>query len=135
MTTNSGDEESAWKVPYFERLSEAGIKVLGVRDNPRFDDRVPDCVEVRGLDACGKPTWEALAPIETLEVPELPHFTFLDITSEYCPDDHCPAAQDGLLIYRDNDHLTTTWTLLRGGTIHNAIGDLLGLDVHPETVT
>ena len=135
MTTNSGDEESAWKVPYFERLSEAGIKVLGVRDNPRFDDRVPDCVEVRGLDACGRPTWEALAPIETLEVPELPHFTFLDITSEYCPDDHCPAAQDGLLIYRDNDHLTTTWTLLRGGTIHNAIGDLLGLDVHPETVT
>ena len=66
-------------------------------------------------------------------MPELPHFTFLDITSEYCPDDHCPAAQDGLLIYRDNDHLTTTWTLLRGGTIHNAIGDLLGLEGHSRT--
>ena len=95
MTSTSGDEESAWKVPYLERLSEAGIKVLGVRDNPRFDKRVPDC----------------------------------------CPDDHCPAAQDGLLIYRDNDHLTTTWTLLRGGTIHNALRDLLGLDADPESVT
>ncbi|NLH69223.1 MAG: acyltransferase [Brooklawnia sp.] len=134
MTTTSGDEESAWKLPYLERLSEAAIKVLGVRDNPRFENRVPDCVEAKGLDACGKPTSEALPPPETLQVPQLPHFTFLDITSEYCPDDHCPAAQDGLLIYRDNDHLTTTWTLLRGGTIHNAIRDLLGLDADPESV-
>lgn len=120
-----GESVPGWKRTYFEALSEAGTPVLGVRDNPWFGFVVPDCVDMLGADACAVPRRDVLNPLDELGVPNLPHFTFLDTADDYCSAELCPAVSEGVLIYRDTNHLTTTWTMLHGDRLGDAIMRLL----------
>ena len=115
------EQVPTWKLPYFQRLSAAGIPVLGLRDNPRFEFDVPACIETKGVDACTIQRSDALIPLETLDIPELPHFTFLDTADDFCNDDTCPPVIDGVLVSWDGSHLTKTWTLVNGGRVRDAI--------------
>lgn len=111
----------AWKIPYLERLSAAGIPVLGIRDNPRFGFDVPACIDTRGVEACSVARSTVLTPLADLNVPELPHFTFLDTADDFCTDELCPPVRDGVLASWDGSHLTRTWTMVNGGTLHDAL--------------
>ena len=115
------EQVPAWKTSYLEQLSAAGISVLGIRDNPRFGFDVPSCIETKGVDACAVQRSTVLAPIDELNIPELPHFTFLDTADDFCTVDICPAVRDGVLVSRDGSHLTRTWTMVNGGSIREAI--------------
>lgn len=115
-----------WKLPYFEKLSEAGIPVIGIRDNPRFGFDVPACIDTQGLDACSVPRADVLTPLNELGIPDLDHFTFLDTAADYCTEDVCFPAKDGVLVSWDGSHLTRTWTMVNGGTVRDAITVALG---------
>lgn len=120
-----GENVPRWKVTYFEALSEAGVPVLGIRDNPWFGFMVPDCVDMLGAAACAVPRKDVLAEAGALSVPDLPHFTFLDTADDYCSAELCPAIIDGVLLYRDTNHLTRTWTMLNGESLEKAVMRLL----------
>ena len=85
-------------VQQWRRLGEAGIPVVAIRDNPRFDSSVPDCVHRNGPDpdACGA----ARSELYTREppwarVPDLPvNVAFVDIADAICSTDRSPAPPD-----------------------------------------
>ncbi len=100
-------------VAQWTRLDALGIPVLAVRDNPRFDFSVPDCVQQRGRGAveCGAPreaVYHADPPWTRLaDVP--PNVTFLDIADAVCDATTCPGEVGNVLVYLDDNHLTATY--------------------------
>lgn len=119
------EEVPAWKVSAMQRLTDAGIPVLGVRDNAFFDHRVPECVDQKGTEACGFSRKGSYLPLEDLAIPSMPGFSFVDMADAYCAATFCPVVQDGVLMFYDDSHLTRTWTVIYGGNLHSAIAEQL----------
>ena len=117
-----------WKASYAGELLQAGIAVVGLRDNPWFDHDIPSCVENAKPEDCGGPVEDYFAG--ELTVPEeLDNtlFTFIDLSDAYCPRGYCSVVQGSTLVYRDSNHLTRTWTLENGGPVLSGL--LKALDV------
>ena len=118
---------------YFEGLAEQGIPILGIRDNPRFDFDVPECVERYGAEravsaaksrgACERPRDAFYDGEPGFDFSDFGDFTFVDIADDACPGDTCRVVQGNVLMYRDMHHLTRTWTLRHGDRVRQAIRD------------
>jgi len=99
----------AWEV-----LDDAGIPVIAMRDTPRFSFRVPECVEANpdSVESCSRERSEIFpdrAPV--LDAPGLPDSTVLvDLTDSFCTATTCDAIIGNVLVYRDDDHMTATYS-------------------------
>lgn len=107
---------------YLPRLSDAGIEVIGIRDNPRMGRGVLTC-----LDTSDAPSTVPRSGLlsDHLEVPALEHFTLVDLTDLICDSTLCSPVTDGVLVTWDGSHLTRTWMLLNSGELDQAIASVL----------
>jgi hypothetical protein len=105
-------------VEQWRRLDAQGIRVLAVRDNPRFDHSVPDCVQnnpddIHSCDihSCGVPRVDVYAPVPPwTEIPDIPpNVSFVDTADALCDPDYCPAVVGNVLVYLDDNHVTATY--------------------------
>jgi peptidoglycan/LPS O-acetylase OafA/YrhL len=107
-------------VARWQQLAQLGIPVLAIRDNPRFDRSMPDCVQSSwvqrpgGEDAppCGvdRAAVYAAEPPWT-HVPDVPaNVRFLDIADRVCGPAFCQAVIGNVLVYLDDNHLTASYS-------------------------
>jgi peptidoglycan/LPS O-acetylase OafA/YrhL len=94
-------------------LTEAGIEVVGVRDNPRFGFDMLACVVERGQDApaCAPPREQSLnatPPFDEIRQ-GVPGIHLLDLTDLLCSPAACPGVAGNRYIYMDGHHLTKTY--------------------------
>jgi peptidoglycan/LPS O-acetylase OafA/YrhL len=103
-----------------ERLNSASITTVVLRDTPAPEVDIPGCL-------AGNSSWWAKrrAPTnnpcttqratalddgvfraEKEAAAGLSHVSVLDLSDLFCDDDVCPAIKDGLVVYRDESHLT-----------------------------
>lgn len=97
----------AWRV-----LDDAGIQVVTVRDNPRFEWFVPECLDTAAVpEACGRTRAEQLAEVSPVTTaPGVPRdAVHLDLSDSICGPETCAAVVGNVLVYRDDDHLTNTY--------------------------
>lgn len=100
-------------VEAWRRLAEHGIPVVGLRDNPRFDEAPVDCVQDKGGDAtqCATPRaslYPPRPPYETL--PGLPDGVhFVDTSDFFCDATKCPAVIGNVMVYMDDNHVSGTY--------------------------
>ncbi|AVV35241.1 hypothetical protein C8233_17835 [Halomonas sp. SF2003] len=89
-------------------ISSLGIKLIGIRDNPRFSYDVPDCVykqqESSYYKSCVKQRMNYLStssPVENYRniIGEI------DLTDWLCNDKICPVVNGNILMYRDSHHI------------------------------
>jgi peptidoglycan/LPS O-acetylase OafA/YrhL len=96
----------------WQRLTDAGIAVLAIRDIPRYETSRPECVEaaVDPLDCAMRQDF-ALRDINPLtQLPEMPKtVAALDLTPQICPGAICIPIIGNVLVYWDDDHLTRTY--------------------------
>ncbi|WP_104092160.1 acyltransferase family protein [Arthrobacter sp. GMC3] len=104
--------DSGW-VREVQKLNEAGIEVLAVRDTPRTLTPVPQCMEESPADytGCGALRDEIYPEISPTDAvaPSLPGTKFLDFSSFFCPDTSCPAVIGNVIVYKDDNHVTRTF--------------------------
>ncbi|WP_277679847.1 acyltransferase family protein [Gracilibacillus dipsosauri] len=95
-----------WK--HFEGKS----KIFAIRDNPIMSQDIPTCVELNGAAECEEPREGLLAEDNPWEVTEgLPeHVYFADLTEYFCDDDSCYAVVGNVLVYRDDNHISTLYS-------------------------
>ncbi|MGL6234351.1 MAG: acyltransferase family protein [Segniliparus sp.] len=100
-------------VDVWRRLNDGGIRVLAMRDNPRFSFVPARCVEShgRGASACDTPRSEVLkASAPYLAVPGVPrNVSFLDLSDYICARDVCPPIIGNVYVYMDDNHLSGTY--------------------------
>ncbi|MHA7178488.1 acyltransferase family protein [Arthrobacter sp. MDB2-24] len=99
--------------PTAKMLDDNGIRVVAVRDNPRFaTDRVL-CVESRGVDSPDCNPARAATLTDRPPVGELlaqaPNVAFLDFTDYLCRAEDCPAVVGNVLVYIDENHVSATY--------------------------
>ena len=113
---NETDVEVAGYMKAWTPVLKAGTPIMVLVDNPLLPMDWLDCVEKGdAADArkCGVSKAEGLAMADTQELAaqQLENTTIVDMTDFYCDGDFCPVAIGGVLVYRDESHITKTWSL------------------------
>ncbi|HEY9225047.1 MAG TPA: acyltransferase family protein [Gemmatimonadaceae bacterium] len=126
----AGDGASDWRVSpaswrdglrkTYGILSRAGIRTVAIRDVPNVGFDVPGCLSRNAggvlLDgrACeydlthslSRPAWNA----QTDAARGLPYVALVDMTDRFCDSGRCSVVKRGAVVYRDDDHLTATFS-------------------------
>jgi len=85
-------------------------------DTPSPEYDVPACLSAHTSDVTQCATPRAIAyswrhrTLEVTAVKATPHATLVDLSTAICPYDPCPAVFNGMIVYRDNFHLTATFS-------------------------
>ncbi len=119
-----------------EKLSVAGIPIVVLRDTPLPPFDIPACLarrEMGGIHAGESCDFDATAALnkaafsaEKSAAAGLANIYFLDMNDQICPGRLCPATQHGLLVYRDDNHLTGTFAESMAPTVQARLFQLLG---------
>ncbi|GAA4724596.1 Peptidoglycan/LPS O-acetylase OafA/YrhL, contains acyltransferase and SGNH-hydrolase domains [Promicromonospora umidemergens] len=112
-------QAEAWRT-----LDDAGITVVTIRDNPRFEWFVPECmVDAVSPEVCGRPRAEQLADVSPVTTaPGVPGTAVhLDLTDSICGPVRCDPVVGNVLVYRDDDHLTNTYVRTLGPFLGNQL--------------
>lgn len=96
-------------------VAHSGTPVVNIRDNPRWERDMPECVQRYGVDdpRCWARRSDKLAeswPLGALA--DLPNQHFLDFSDWVCPPRKvsiCPAVIGNTYVYMDSNHLTRTY--------------------------
>lgn len=98
-------------------FAKAGIRVAGIRDNPRFTFNMAECVDRNGAGSpiCDRPRSELLpaaSPLEGIPVAARRmgiRVGVMDLTDYLCGPDVCSGVIGNVLAYIDHDHLGRTY--------------------------
>ncbi|MFX4272769.1 acyltransferase family protein [Propionibacteriaceae bacterium Y1685] len=113
--TFAGEETENLEPGYREGvqpLLDKGIEVVAIRDNPRFDYSVPECVQRHpdSEDRCSMPVGDAMAVDSPMrELDGMDGLVQMDMTDELCPSGQCPGVIGNVYVYMDRQHLTKTY--------------------------
>ncbi|MBD8044206.1 acyltransferase [Arthrobacter sp. Sa2BUA2] len=95
-----------------KKFTEAGIKVAAIRDTPRFESFIPECVD-RNPDnpsLCGiesEVVFNRVNPAE--DSPPVHGLAHLDFTDMLCPGGFCEPVIGNVMVYLDTNHLTASY--------------------------
>src|SRR6478735_2762513 len=97
-----------------KRFSDAGLKVMVVRDTPAPGRAIPDCVAQHQADhaACDgtRAAWLPREPaVEGVQNVNDPDIHLIDLTDHICAKEVCHAVTGGVITYFDSSHLTATY--------------------------
>jgi len=110
---------------YWNTMEDAGIPVLVLRDSPRMQEDVPDCIAqwYETPDKCAVPRDEAFPGPPVLdEATQLaPRVSVADFTDAFCTDELCKPVIGNVIVYTDVHHLTDTFTMTMIPRLREAI--------------
>ncbi len=94
-------------------IADAGIEIVGIRDNPRFTFNMPECVQRHSPDAaaCNPPLNESLvdpSPLESYRG-KVDGLHLMDLSDFICAGGICPAVVGNVYVYKDDNHLSRTY--------------------------
>ncbi|MFC6234893.1 acyltransferase family protein [Leucobacter soli] len=101
---------------HWSTLNDAGIPVRVLMDTAEMHTDVPECVSANPtqLTECATPREDALDTRphpEIAAVQDLPATELINMNDWICPDaEYCPAIVGNVLVWRDTDHLTATFS-------------------------
>ena len=115
---------------------DAGIPVVAFRDNPRFPFDMFECVETYGpdRDRCNPPRARSLLPVNPLEDLAARHegLHTIDLTDRICTDTTCPGVVGNIMVYRDHDHITSTYGETLAPDVEQRLLEALGWEGPPR---
>ncbi|MGP9728263.1 acyltransferase family protein [Glutamicibacter sp. 287] len=99
-----------------EPFVQAGSQVIAMRDTPRYEYSIPECVDRNRAapEACDAPATDKLAEVNPVDRFLKTHdygsrVVSLDLTGMLCPEGTCKAVIGNVLVYLDDSHLSKTF--------------------------
>ncbi|MFF5293424.1 acyltransferase family protein [Paractinoplanes globisporus] len=122
------DLSAQWRAAWdrtFAQLSAGGARVTAIADTPYMGGSVPECLAEPANAGHAAHCTRSLR--STVRGPEqravvLAHAGVIDPTAWFCTD-ACPAVIGNLLVYRDSNHMTTTYALALAPLLGARLGD------------
>jgi len=109
-------------------FTDAGVPVAVIRDTPAPGANIPDCVSSNTdqLTACTTPRSEALRGSEQMAaVKGVKGAHLIDLTNAICPRDPCAPVIGGVLVWRDEHHLSRSYVLSLAQRLHDQLFPLV----------
>jgi peptidoglycan/LPS O-acetylase OafA/YrhL len=100
-------------VSMLERLRATGARLIALKDLPKSPRDMTDCVSenLDDLRRCAfRPGAEYKDSFDARAVDEVEGAELVDLTPAICADDLCFGVIGDALVYRDNDHMTATFS-------------------------
>jgi hypothetical protein len=96
----------------WSEVLDRGIPVITVVDNPVWETDPNKCLRTHAQQECGGDRSSVLVSNDPLRdaASGLDRATLLDFTEVFCGAERCRPVVGGANIYRDQDHLTVTFT-------------------------
>ena len=112
------------------QLRASGAAVIVIRNTPEAPFDMPDCVaaDIADPSACDFPLPREPARNFDVRAAHRSGAPLVDLTGRICPQGLCRAVIDGLLVYRDDAHLTATFARTLAPWLRPALADGLRLD-------
>ncbi len=107
-----------------DRLRAAGAAVIVIRNTPEAPFDMPDCVaaNISAPSACDFPLPHEPERNFDVRAAHRSGTPLVDLTGRICPHGLCRAVIDGLLVYRDDAHLTATFARTVAPWLEPALG-------------
>lgn len=114
-SANKTEEEAAVEglKKSWARVTSQGIPVLAIKDNPRPIPKVIRCLEVNTPGECNIPRAEAYLfdpQIQAAKVFDSDLVRLVEFDDVYCDKSECFSVLGNVVVYRDANHLTSTFT-------------------------
>lgn len=130
-TKTSSTEDEFIPKSYIEawsKISSNGISIIGIRDNPRFDYNIPECIHRENYlldnNKCSMGRDKALLSIN----PAKKHSKIvknIDMSDMFCTDDKCLSSFSKYIIYRDTNHISLPYVKFIRGALEDKMKDVL----------
>lgn len=118
---------------YWKRLTDAGLEVSVILDNPAPDTDVFECVAENSDDlaACSFDKAAGIkrsaAPTQRLAREQVPAVEVIDLTDVVCPEaDACAPVIGDVLLWRQGSHVTNTYALSAEPQLSDAFARITG---------
>lgn len=110
----------------WQELMDAGVPVLPIRSTPIIRIDVPDCVSSNPGSyqiECGRKRNEAIlgGTDPVLRASQQLGLEALDLSDAICEPDYCPPVVGNVLVYRDQHHITATYSRTMAFAFDSAI--------------
>jgi hypothetical protein len=118
----------------YERLSNAGLRVIVIRGTPRTWFDVPACLSRRaaqlpGAGTCTYPRATSLSPL-AIEAQDNAarglNVTFIDMNDQICDSSSCGVERNGTVVFTDDNHLTASFSRSVGPVLGARIRSVIG---------
>ncbi|MFK4638844.1 acyltransferase family protein [Paenarthrobacter histidinolovorans] len=112
---DSPEEDLTWGLDELVgEITDQGIEVIAMRDNPRFSFSPSECAMASGVDdpRCRPALSSVLAadnPLDQLDG-NFTGLSILDMTDLICDGASCPGIIGNVYVYLDDNHLSSTYT-------------------------
>ncbi len=98
----------------WQHYTDRGVKIVAIRDTPAPGIDMAECVSANPtrLTKCAMPRTEVAdtkGKAHILAARHAERVTLADLTDAICPTDRCAAVIGGVMVYRDDDHLTSSY--------------------------
>jgi peptidoglycan/LPS O-acetylase OafA/YrhL len=108
------------------RLEASGAKLVYLRDTPHPPQSIPDCVSsaIEDWSRCAFPLPTKVDPVVAGQLRgALPPLTVIDLNGYFCDGNVCPAVRNGIMLYRDESHLSNTAVKALAPAVDRAFAD------------
>jgi peptidoglycan/LPS O-acetylase OafA/YrhL len=107
-----GERLTAWNLS-LDQLRQDGAPIVYLADTPLPGKDIPVCISgaLDDWSQCAFPRQSALSPDQVVVqalTGRQQQLNVVDLTSYLCPTAICPAVRNGILLYRDDSHITAT---------------------------
>ena len=110
-TLNNWEKVPEGYIEQWEKF-EGVTEVFAIRDNPRMNERIPECLETKSEEECSVSREQGLPDTPPWEVTQgIPdNVTFADLSKYFCDDDTCHSVVGNVMVYRDVHHLSNLYS-------------------------
>ncbi|AFR29475.1 acyltransferase family protein [Arthrobacter sp. Rue61a] len=128
---DSPDEDLTWGLDELVgEITDQGVEVIAMRDNPRFSFSPSECAMASGVDdsRCRPAQSSVLAesnPLDQLEG-TFTGLSILDMTDLICDGTACPGIVGNVYVYLDDNHLSSTYVRTMTDTLSERWFDATG---------
>ena len=112
-------------VAMWQRIATLGIRMVAVRDNPRFESSPSTCFLETPGPSCSAARADVYGPAPYLRVAAPPQVRFLDLADAYCTADQCPPVIGNVLVHLDDNHISATYSRTLGPVVTRKMEPLL----------
>ena len=125
-------------VQRWRALQRMGIRVLAMRDTPRFPENGAVCVDEHADDVrkCAADRDASLQPVSPFlqrkDIP--PNVHYVDFTNHFCNANKCPAVIGNVLVMGDKEHMTNLFSQTMRPYVAKAIASVPGFSTRRSAV-
>lgn len=114
LASNPSEQEGMRTV--WKRAEEMGTRVIAIRDNPQITTDALGCVtnanaSTTSFERCAVPARSGLGGVDNVAAAaRSAGISLIDTSRFFCAKERCPVVIGGVVVYRDEHHITATYS-------------------------